>query len=97
MVQKSRADPLPSSLTSNLDQFSPAGLLDFVLGQYVKVGVEQRAQDKLLPILKLKDNNAIVDTVADLGRPEQIGKVFIGFQKYLSISRFSQVYVLYGQ
>jgi type I restriction enzyme, R subunit len=35
--------------------------LDFVLSQYVKVGVG----------------------VADLGRPEEIGKIFVGFQKYL--------------
>ena len=57
--------------------------LDFVLSQYVKVGVEELAQDKLSPLLKLKYHNAIADAVADLGRPEEIGKVFAGFQKYL--------------
>lgn len=57
--------------------------LDFVLAQYVKVGVEELAQDKLSPLLKLKYHNAIADAVADLGRPEEIGKVFAGFQKYL--------------
>jgi type I restriction enzyme, R subunit len=25
----------------------------------------------------------VEDAVADLGRPEEIGKVFVGFQKYL--------------
>ena len=35
------------------------------------------------PLLKLKYNNAIADAVADLGKPEEIGKVFAGFQKYL--------------
>ena len=34
-------------------------------------------------LLKLKYNNAIADAVADLGRPEDIAKVFVGFQKYL--------------
>ncbi len=57
--------------------------LDFVLAQYVKVGVEELAQDKLSPLLKLKYHNAIADAVADLGKPEEIGKVFVGFQKYL--------------
>ncbi|HSL03968.1 MAG TPA: DEAD/DEAH box helicase family protein, partial [Nitrospiraceae bacterium] len=57
--------------------------LDFVLAQYVKVGVEELAQDKLSPLLKLKYHDAISDAVADLGKPEEIGKVFAGFQKYL--------------
>ena len=57
--------------------------LDFVLAQYVKVGVEELAQDKLSPLLKLKYHNAIADAVADLGKPEEIGEVFAGFQKYL--------------
>jgi type I restriction enzyme R subunit len=57
--------------------------LDFVLTQYVKVGVDELAQEKLSPLLKLKYHNAIADAVADLGRPEEIGKVFVGFQKYL--------------
>jgi type I restriction enzyme R subunit len=57
--------------------------LDFVLSQYVKVGVEELDRAKLSPLLKLKYNNAIADAVADLGRPEEIGNVFAGFQKYL--------------
>ena len=57
--------------------------LEFVLSQYVKVGVEELAQDKLSPLLKLKYHNAIADAVADLGKPEEIGRVFAGFQKYL--------------
>jgi len=57
--------------------------LEFVLGQYVRVGVEELDQDKLSPLLKLKYNNAIADAIADLGRAEEIGTVFAGFQKYL--------------
>ncbi len=57
--------------------------LDFVLSHYVSVGVEELEQAKLTPLLKLKYNNAIADAVADLGRPEEIGKAFAGFQKYL--------------
>jgi type I restriction enzyme, R subunit len=57
--------------------------LGFVLSQYVKVGVEELDQEKLSPLLKLKYHSAIADAVADLGRPEEIGYMFAGFQKYL--------------
>lgn len=57
--------------------------LDFVLSHYVTVGVEELDQEKLTPLLRLKYHNSIADAVADLGRPEEIGLVFTGFQKYL--------------
>ncbi|WHZ22296.1 MAG: Type I restriction-modification system, restriction subunit R [Nitrospira sp.] len=57
--------------------------LDFVLAHYVTVGVEELDQEKLTPLLRLKYHNSIADAVADLGRPEEIGQVFTGFQKYL--------------
>jgi type I restriction enzyme, R subunit len=57
--------------------------LDFVLSHYVTVGVEELGQDKLTPLLRLKYHNSIADAVADLGRPDEIGKVFVGFQRYL--------------
>ena len=57
--------------------------LDFVLSHYVNVGVGELDQDKLTPLLRLKYHDSIADAVADLGRPDDIGKVFIGFQKYL--------------
>jgi type I restriction enzyme R subunit len=57
--------------------------LDFVLSHYVKVGVEELDQEKLRPLLLLKYHDSISEAVADLGKPEDIGKVFTGFQKYL--------------
>ena len=57
--------------------------LGFVLSQYIKVGVEELDREKLPPLLKLKYNNAIADAWADLGRPEEVGYMFAGFQKYL--------------
>lgn len=57
--------------------------LDFVLSHCVSVGVEELDQDKLTPLLRLKYHNSIADAVADLGRAEDIGKVFTGFQKHL--------------
>lgn len=57
--------------------------LDFVLAHYVRVGVEELDQNKLTPLLKLRYHDSIADAVADLGKPDEIGKVFAGFQKYL--------------
>ncbi|MGZ8183056.1 MAG: EcoAI/FtnUII family type I restriction enzme subunit R [Methylobacter sp.] len=57
--------------------------LDFVLAHYVQVGVEELDKEKLTPLLRIKYHGAIADAVADLGRPEEIGRVFAGFQKYL--------------
>jgi type I restriction enzyme R subunit len=60
--------------------------LDFVLSQYVTVGVEELDQAKLTPLLRLKYDDSIADAVADLGKPEEINRVFAGFQKYLYVS-----------
>ncbi|MBP6421481.1 MAG: hypothetical protein KA271_01160, partial [Propionivibrio sp.] len=57
--------------------------LDFVLSHYVAVGVEELDQAKLTPLLKLKYHDSIADAVADLGKPEEIGRAFSGFQRYL--------------
>ena len=57
--------------------------LDFVLSHYVSVGVEELDQEKLTPLSAAKYHDSISDAVADLGRPDEIGKVFSGFQKYL--------------
>jgi type I restriction enzyme R subunit len=57
--------------------------LDFVLSHYVSVGVEELDQEKLTPLLRLKYHDSIADAVEDLGQPDEIGRVFVGFQKYL--------------
>ena len=57
--------------------------LDFVLAHYVTIGVEELDQTKLNPLLRLKYHDSIADAVADLGKPNEIGKVFAGFQRYL--------------
>ena len=56
--------------------------LDFVLSQYVQVGVQELAKEKLKDLLKLK-YSAINDAVAELGSASEIGKMFGGFQRYL--------------
>ena len=57
--------------------------LNFVLQHYVTLGVQELALEKLTPLLQLRYQNSIADAVADLGRPEDIGQLFSGFQRYL--------------
>lgn len=52
-------------------------------GVYVAQGVDELDQAKLRPLLLLKYHDSITDAVADLGKPEEIGKVFSSFQRYL--------------
>ena len=57
--------------------------LDFVLSHYVTEGVHELDREKLTPLLKLRYRNAIADAIVDLGRPEEIRTLFVGFQRYL--------------
>jgi type I restriction enzyme R subunit len=63
--------------------YKQQAFLDFVLSHYISVGVEELDQSKLTSLLRLKYQNSIADAVADLGRPDEIGRVFNGFQRYL--------------
>ena len=56
--------------------------VEFVLAQYVKEGVEELGVPKLAPLLALR-YHSISDAKLDLGQPEEIRDLFIGFQKYL--------------
>jgi type I restriction enzyme, R subunit len=57
--------------------------LDFVLSHYVAQGVDDLDQEKLTPLLRLQYHDSIADALADLVKPEEIGRVFCGFQKHL--------------
>ena len=50
--------------------------------EIVAVGVDELDQEKLTPLVRLQYHDSIADAVADLGRPDEIGRVFSGFQKY---------------
>ena len=45
--------------------------------------LDELDQAKLTPLLKLRYHDSLADAVADLGKPEEIGRVFTGFQRYL--------------
>lgn len=81
MTRAERAEHARVYINSRFNAKQQA-FLDFVLSHYVDVGVEELEQAKLTPLLRLK-YGAIQDAIADLGNPEEIGKTFSGFQKYL--------------
>ena len=56
--------------------------VDFVLAQYVGHGVEQLDQDKLSPLLRLR-YRALDDAFAELGKPDDVRQLFVGFQRHL--------------
>lgn len=56
--------------------------IDFVLSQYVAEGVDELDQEKLTPLLKLR-YRALPDAFAELGKPEQVRRLFVGFQRHL--------------
>jgi len=68
----------------HFNDYSPAQqeFLNFVLEQYVKVGVEELDDDKLGDLLILK-YKALADAKAKLGDIPSIRNTFIGFQEHL--------------
>jgi type I restriction enzyme R subunit len=59
--------------------------VDFVLAQYVTQGVDELDAEKLSPLLQLK-YRALSDAFAELGKPDQVRRVFVGFQRHLYAS-----------
>ena len=82
LTREERADRAMAVISENFNPKQKV-FLDFVLSHYVALGVEELDQAKLTPLLKLKYHDSIPDAVADLGKPDEIGRVFCGFQRYL--------------
>ena len=82
LTREERAAKARAGITAHFNGKQQA-FLSFVLAHYVQEGVEELDRDKLRPLLLLKYNNAISNAVADLGQPEEIGKAFAGFQRFL--------------
>ena len=59
-----------------------SAFIDFVLGQYISQGVEELSQEKLKGLLELK-YHSLSDATKVLGNPNEIRKIFVGFQKLL--------------
>jgi type I restriction enzyme R subunit len=58
--------------------------LEFVLGEYIKEGVEELDISKLPGLLGLKYGN-VNDAVAQLGSIPMIRETFVGFQRHLYV------------
>jgi type I restriction enzyme R subunit len=56
--------------------------IDFVLAQYVQQGVDELDAEKLSPLLRLR-YKALNDAFAELGKPDQVRQMFVGFQRHL--------------
>lgn len=82
VTRAERAARAKGSIAATFDAKQQA-FLDFVLSHYVSVGVDELAQEKLTPLLRLRYHDSLADAVADLGKPEEIGRLFAGFQKFL--------------
>lgn len=66
----------PGSLTNKQRAF-----VDFVLAQYVDQGVDELDQEKLSPLLRLL-YRVLNDAFAELGKPDDVRRLFVGVQKH---------------
>jgi type I restriction enzyme R subunit len=84
------SDPLSREARAQAARSAGAGeftdkqqaFIDFVLAQYVKQGVDELDQEKLSPLLRLR-YKALNDAFAELGQPDQVRQIFVGFQRHL--------------
>ena len=79
-----RADRAAAAKSATATAFSDKQrtFVEFVLGQYVKQGVDELDQEKLSPLLRLR-YRALDDAFAELGKPEDVRRVFVGMQRHL--------------
>ena len=82
VTRAERAARAKGAITTTFDAKQQL-FLDFVLSHYVTVGVDELAQEKLTPLLRLRYHDSLADAEADLGKAEEIRRVFAGFQKFL--------------
>lgn len=81
LTRQARAAQAKAAIDSRFTSRQQA-FLEFVLAHYIQDGVAELDQSKLSTLLRLK-YGALPDAVANLGHPDEISSVFVGFQKYL--------------
>jgi len=82
LSREERADRAMALISSHFNSKQQV-FLDFVLSHYITVGVDELDKTKLTPLLRLKYHDSINDAIADLGKPDEIGQMFSGFQRFL--------------
>ncbi len=81
LSREARAEACRAAAATELNDKQRA-FIDFVLAQYVKQGVDELEPEKLSPLLRLR-YRALNDAFAELGKPEQVRRLFVGFQRHL--------------
>ncbi len=70
LTREERADRATAAISGRFNS-KQREFVEFVLGQYVDVGVDELDREKLAPLLSLMYAGSISDAVADLGKPER--------------------------
>ena len=81
LTRTNRADSAKAKIHQHFADKQSA-FIDFVLGQYIKQGVDELNQEKLKDLIGLK-YQSIHDATSELGNASEIRQLFVGFQKYL--------------
>ncbi len=76
-----RAEQARAAISSHFTQKQQA-FLDFVLGHYIENGVQELALNNLTALAKRKYGSTN-EVVKNLGKAEDLNKVFVGFQPFL--------------
>lgn len=79
--REARADAARAAAELGLSDRQRA-FVGFVLAQYVNQGVGELDQDKLSPLLRLR-YRVLNDAFVELGRPEDVRRLFNGSQRHL--------------
>lgn len=82
MPRRERAVLAKAALNQTYRNNRQLDFIEFVLDHYVQDGVDELALEKLPPLLRLK-YHAIADATAELGAPDDIRALFVGFQRHL--------------
>jgi type I restriction enzyme R subunit len=80
-TRAARADAAKKATAAEVTDKQQA-FVEFVLGQYIAQGTDELDQEQLSPLLRLK-YRALDDAFNELGRPDRVRKVFVGFQRHL--------------
>ena len=81
VTRRERVETRKPGILSHYDERLQA-FLDFVLGQYVSLGVSELDDGKLTTLLELKYGHTS-DAIEQIGDAAAIRNAFIGFQRYL--------------
>lgn len=83
-TREERAQQAQAAIRQHFDSPQQA-FLEFVLGHYVAVGVEELGLDKLAPLLRLRFHDSMADATRALGPADKIREAFAGFQRFLYV------------